>query len=88
MEEKAFNLEILTPKKRFFSGSVSSLVAPGALGYLGVLANHAPLVTTLMPGKVVYRGPSGSATTLQSAGAGLLEVNHNKVTLLLDALSQ
>ena len=86
--DKAFQLEILTPRKRLFSGSVTSLVAPGALGYLGVLANHAPLVSTLVAGKVVYRGPSGSATALQSAGTGLLEVNHNKVTLLLDALSQ
>ena len=86
--DKSFHLEILTPKKRFFSGSVTSLVAPGTLGYLGVLANNAPLVTTLVPGKVVYRGPSGSATTLQSTGAGLLEVTHNKVTVLLDAASQ
>ena len=87
MSSKTFNLQIFTPRKRVFSGEVSSLVAPGELGYLGILANHAPLVTTLIPGKVTFREPSGGARTLQSLGDGLLEVNHNNATLLLDEVA-
>ena len=87
MAEKTFDLEILTPSRTVFTGPVASLVAPGALGYLGVLANHAPLVTTLAPGRIVYRNPQGHATTLQSTGSGLLEVFRNRVTLLADEIA-
>jgi F-type H+-transporting ATPase subunit epsilon len=80
-------LEILTPAKQIFQGQVSSLTAPGALGYLGILSNHAPLVTTLEPGKVVYRDAQGGSVTLRSSGNGLLEVGHNKATLLADAFA-
>ena len=87
MAEKSFTLEIRTPHRKVFAGSVGSLTAPGALGYLGVLANHAPLVTTLVPGKVTYRDPEGRTTTLPSTGTGLLEVYHNRVTLLADEMA-
>ncbi len=87
MAEKSFDLEILTPTRTVFSGPVASLVAPGALGYLGVLANHAPLVTSLTPGRVVFRNLQGHATTLQSTGSGLLEVHHNRVILLADEIA-
>ena len=88
MAEKMFQLEILTPAKQLFKGGVSSLTAPGALGSLGILANHAPLVTTLTPGKVVYRDAQGRPVTLQSTGAGLLEVGHNSATLLADSFAE
>ena len=84
---KLFSLEILTPRRKLFSGSVTSLVAPAALGYLGILANHAPLVVTLAPGKVIFRGERGAATTLRSSGSGLLEVHKNRVTLLAEAIA-
>jgi len=84
--EKTFRLEILTPAKKVFEGQITSLVAPGALGYLGVLANHAPLVTTLSPGKVITWDPQGRSTTLRSTGEGILEVRHNTATLLADEI--
>ena len=85
--DKIFQLEILTPGKTVFTGTVESLVAPGALGYLGVLANHAPLVTTLVPGKITFRNPSGSVQTLQSTGGGFLDVAHNRAVILADAVA-
>lgn len=87
MAEKTFTLEILTPRRKVFAGPVTSLVAPGEIGYLGVLANHAPLVTTLAPGKVVMRDPSGAPRVLHSAGGGFLEVWENQATLLLQEVS-
>ncbi len=82
--DKSFQLEILTPRRQLFSGPVTSLVAPGALGYLGVLANHAPLVTTLVPGRVTFREPAGGPRTLECGGSGLLEVYRNTATLLME----
>ena len=62
-------------------------MAPGALGYLGILTDHAPLVTTLVPGNVVVRDSSGATTIFRSTGGGLLEVRKNKVVLLLDEVA-
>ena len=80
----SFSLQILTPKRKVFSGEVASLVAPGEMGYLGILSNHAPLVAALKPGKVTFRDPSGATRVMQSAGEGLLEVQKNQAVLLLD----
>jgi len=86
MAEKNFQLEILTPKQKVFVGPVTSLTARAAQGYLGILANHAPLVATLAPGRVIFHDPAGHTHTLESSGSGILEVHHNRVTLLADEL--
>lgn len=87
MATKSFELEILTPKERVFRGTITSLIVPAYLGYLGVWADHAPLLATLTPGQVTYRDPNGQTTTLRSPGSGLLEVYHNHATLLVDEIS-
>ncbi len=84
--EKLFQVSIVTPEKAVYDGKVSSLIAPGELGYLGVLANHAPLITNLVPGKISLRDSSEKLTTIDSKGKGFLEVLNNKVTLLLDSI--
>ncbi len=65
-----------------------ALVAPAELGYLGVLANHAPLATTLTAGKITYRDSSGASKTLQAAGSGFLEVFKNQATILIDETAE
>ena len=86
MSDKSFALEILTPERTVFTGEVTSLAAPAALGYLGVLAHHAPLMTTLTPGKITCREAAGQSRVFQSAGAGFLEVRRDRVTLLADRI--
>ena len=58
-----------------------SLVAPGELGYLGVLRNHAPLVTTLAAGTLTWRTSSGARRAI-TISSGLLEILRNHVTVL------
>lgn len=87
MSGKPFALEILTPRRVVFRGEVVSLVAPGELGYLGVLANHAPLVTTLTAGTITYRDLSSTPHVLQASGSGFLEVFKNQATLLIDEVA-
>lgn len=79
-----FHLIILSSGKKIFDGSIQSLIAPGEVGYLGVLANHAPLMTTLVPGKVTIRDASGNASCLDFKTGGFLEISGNKATMLLD----
>lgn len=87
MAAPVFTLEILTSRKKVFAGEVTSLVAPGELGYLGVLANHAPLMTTLVPGRVIWRDPAGASRALHLTGRGLLEVQKNQACLLADEIA-
>ena len=82
-----FTLEVVTPERIVFTGPVTTVVAPAADGALGILAHHAPLVATLVPGTLVFRDPSGSTTVLRSHGGGFLEVFHNRVTVLADRIA-
>src|SRR5258705_11381969 len=51
-----FHFDLVSPEKLLFSGEVSQVDVPGSEGDFGVLAGHAPLVTTPRPGVlVVYR---------------------------------
>ena len=45
-----FHFELVSPQKLLFSGDVEQVDVPGAEGEFGVLAEHAPMVTTLRPG--------------------------------------
>ena len=82
---KLFHVKITTPEKMLFESKASSVTAPGEIGYLGILADHAPLITTLVPGKVSIRDGTGKRTVISSPGGGFLEVLKNNVTLLLDS---
>jgi len=85
MADAAFDLKIVTPEHVFFEGKTVSVVAPGTLGYLGILKNHAPLVTTIEPGRLTTRDLEGKTTSYQVNG-GFLEVLRNKVLILTDSV--
>ena len=74
-------LRVLTAEGMILEEQAVSVIAPGEVGYLGMLRNHAPLVTTLVPGTLTWRRPDGTQRT-RRIGRGLLEVWHNRVTLL------
>ena len=80
-----FNLSIVTPEKIFYEDKVESLIAPGSLGYLGILTNHAPLLTGLVPGKITTKDQENKKQFLATSG-GFLEVLKNQVTILADAV--
>lgn len=73
-------LEIVTAERVVYSEDVSVLVAPGADGELGVLPNHAPLLTTLAPGEI--KVTKDGEDTFMAVSGGFLEVLGNKVTIL------
>ena len=79
-----FHLTILSSDKKMYEGDLQSLVAPGEAGYLGILANHAPFMTTLVPGKITLKDAAGKTTALNSKAGGFLEIIKNKATILLD----
>lgn len=81
---ETFHLSLLTPEKSFLETEVTSIIAPGSEGYLGILAHHAPLITALIPGKLTVKTVDGE--TIYAVSGGFLEVSDNKATILADAL--
>ena len=85
MATHVFELSILTPERSVFEGMVSYVQVPGTEGYLGVLANHAPLVTGLAEGTLTLRTPDHLEQKFLVSG-GFFEVSHNRATVLADAV--
>lgn len=79
-----FTFRLVTPQRIVFEGPVVSIQAPGSEGYLGVLAHHAPLITTLKDGRLEMRDPSGKVTAWHVTG-GFLEVSNNRASALADS---
>ena len=82
----ALLLSILTPEQVVFEGEVQYLSVPGTAGYMGILVDHAPIISSLKPGAFEVRLPSGDKTLhFVTQQPGFLEVSQNKVSILLDA---
>ena len=80
-----FRLAIVTPEKILFDGEVRSLVVPGSEGYLGVLANHAPLISALQAGKIQFTD-SSNQDRVMVVSRGFFEVANNAATVLADQI--
>ena len=75
-------VDILTPDAKLFSGEATYVGLPGSDGSLGIMNNHAALVTTLQAGQVVVRTPGGDQTF--DVKGGSVEVLNNVVTVLAE----
>lgn len=76
-------LEIITPDKKLYEGSVKSAVFPGNEGSFGILDNHAPMIATLRAGKVELTEDSNNKIEFEVKG-GVVEVLKNKVIVLAE----
>ncbi len=82
MAEK-INLEVVTPKGAIVSEEVDIVTAPGFAGEFGVLANHAPFLSTIKVGTLHYK-KDGNDKELMISG-GFCEVSNNKITFLVES---
>ncbi|MGI6225637.1 MAG: F0F1 ATP synthase subunit epsilon [Peptococcales bacterium] len=80
MADKTLKLEVVTPERKVLSEEISSLIVPAIQGYLGILSNHAPMISGLEPGVVKYK-VAGEYKKMAISG-GFLEVSDNKVSIL------
>lgn len=72
--------EVVTPSRRVLEGRASEVRVPGALGELGVLPGHTPLLTSLGTGEVVWI--DGDTTGRLVVQGGFAEVQPDAVTVL------
>ena len=75
--------DIVSARKKIFSGDAVMLIASGVAGELGITPRHAPLMTTLKPGPVRVLLPDGEESIF-FVGGGILEVMPHLVTVLAD----
>jgi F-type H+-transporting ATPase subunit epsilon len=76
------HLDIITPDKKIYSGEVSSVSVPGASGRFQILKNHAPVISTLMKGKV--RVDDSEGTKEFEVNGGVVENLKNNVVILAE----
>jgi F-type H+-transporting ATPase subunit epsilon len=79
----AFNFELVSPERLLFSEQVTAVVVPGSDGYFTVMANHAPLMTTIRPGVVEATLASGGTKKIFVRG-GFVDVAGSSFTLLAE----
>jgi F-type H+-transporting ATPase subunit epsilon len=74
-------LEIITPEKRLFDGKVKLVQVPGTIGSFEILKNHAPIISTLITGKIKVITETDKQEFIEII-SGIVEVKANIITIL------
>ncbi len=77
------HLEVVTPAGAIISDDVDIVTAPGVGGEFGVLANHAPFLSTIKTGTLSYK--QDKQTKYLMVSGGFSEVSNNKITFLVES---
>jgi len=77
------HLEVVTPSGAVVSEEVDIVTAPGVSGEFGVLANHAPFLSTIKTGTLSYKKDRISQYLMVTGG--FAEVSNNKITFLVES---
>jgi len=82
------HFELVTPERLVRSEDVYMVVVPGTEGEFGVLAGHAPYMSTIRDGDLaIYRSSSGEPERIAIKG-GFAEVNENGLTVLAESAAE
>ena len=81
------SLSIVSPERVLYEGAIRYLSVPGSAGYMGILVDHAPIISSLKPGLIEIRPAKegSSPIKLKIQKPGFMEINKNQVDILLDA---
>ena len=78
------HVDVVSAERSLFSGVVEFLVAPAAMGEVGIYPRHAPMITRIKAGSVRLKLPDRDEEELIYVSGGLLEVQPSVVTILAD----
>ncbi|KQZ80921.1 ATP synthase F0F1 subunit epsilon [Mesorhizobium sp. Root157] len=81
---ESFQFELVSPERLLVSEQVESVVIPGAEGEMTVMANHAPVMTTIKPGVVTLKVASGQEERYVVFG-GFADILPGGCTLLAES---
>jgi len=77
-------LNILTPDKLIYEGTVTAVTVPGVDGSFQILKNHAPIISTLADGNVIIK--INNQEEIIGIKGGVVEVLDNKIIVLAEAI--
>ena len=81
------HFELVTPERAVLSTDAHMVVVPGSEGDIGILAGHAPVMTTIRDGEIrIYSNPTTVVQRITVAG-GFAEVNEAGLTVLAEQAS-
>lgn len=75
-------LKIISPEKVVFNGDVESVAVPGTVGEFEILTDHAPIISTLTSGRVIYTDGEGKHQI--NVKSGFVAVKRNSVSLCVE----
>jgi F-type H+-transporting ATPase subunit epsilon len=79
------DFELVSPERRLARAKVAMVVVPGAEGDFGVLAGHAPMMSTIRPGAIaIHETDGGPATSRFFIEGGFAEVTETGLTILAE----
>ncbi len=78
------HVDVVSAERSIFSGLVEFIIAPAAMGEVGIYPRHAPLITRIKAGSVRLKLPDRDEEELIYVSGGLLEVQPMVVTILAD----
>jgi len=81
---ESFNFELVSPEKLLLSESASEVVLPGSDGEMTVMANHAPVMTTIRPGVLTVKSTSGQTDRFVVFG-GFADILPSGCTVLAES---
>ncbi len=80
-----FKFELVSPEARVMSEEVTMVTIPGTEGDIGVLAGHAPLITSMRPGVIaIYRNGMDDAPVRLFVTGGFADINLTACTVLAE----
>ena len=81
------HFELVTPEKLVNSGEAYMVVVPGSEGDAGIMAGHAPYMTTLRDGEIAVFRSAGAQPERISITGGFAEVSDRGLTILAESAS-
>jgi len=79
------HFELVTPQKQVMSEDVYMVVVPGTEGESGIMAGHAPYMTTLKDGEVAVYRSAGAQPERISVTGGFAEVSEQGLMVLAES---
>ncbi|HET7816603.1 MAG TPA: ATP synthase F1 subunit epsilon [Sphingomicrobium sp.] len=79
------HFELVTPERLVMSEDVHMVVVPGTEGESGILAGHAPYMTTLRDGELAVYRTAGAQPERIAVTGGFAEVSERGLTVLAEA---
>ncbi|MBS4096007.1 MAG: F0F1 ATP synthase subunit epsilon [Sulfuricella sp.] len=86
-ESLTLKLNVVSVEAEIYSGEATRISVPAALGEIGILPRHTPLITRLRAGEVRVHGSDGRQVLIYVSG-GMLEIQPQVVTILADTATR